>query len=211
MEQNMLQDRKPIGRHIQDGPVADVEHQVETQLNYIRDVMAQATTFTAVPGRGMIGMGLVAILAAGYATMNLAPTSWIVAWIVAVLVGPIIGCGALIAKAKHTGESFQSGVGRKFIMSFLPSLFVGFLISIGLWDSGQVSLMPGVWMLLYGVGTIAGGAYSVRIIPIMGICFLVFGAIALFLPLFWGNLLMAISFGGLHILFGFIITVKYGG
>ena len=211
IEQIMLQDRKPIGRHIQDGPVADVEHQVENQINYIREVMARATTFTAVPGRGMIGMGLVAVLAAGYGALNLVPPSWIVAWLVAVVIAPLVGCGALIAKAKHTGESFQSGVGRKFIMSFLPSLFVGFLISIGLWHTGQVSLMPGVWMLLYGVGTIAGGAYSVRIIPIMGICFLVFGTIALFLPLAWGNLLMAISFGGLHILFGFIIAVKYGG
>ena len=207
----MLQDRQPVGRYIQEGPVPDVEHQAKDQLDYIREVMARATTFTAVPGWGMIGMGVVAVAAAWFASIATSAEAYLVPWIVAVTVAPVVGFGALLAKARHTGEPIQSGVGRKFLMSFLPSLFAGFLVSMGLWYTGQVALMPGIWMLLYGVGTIAGGAYSVRIIPIMGSCFLVIGAIALFMPLAWGNALMAVSFGGLHILFGFIIARNYGG
>ena len=207
----MIQDRKPVGRYVQEGPVVDVEHQAENQIKYIREVMERATTFTAVPGRGMVVMGLVAVLAAWVGSMDYSPRSWIIPWMVAVIVAPSIGFGALIMKARNTGESFKSGVGGKFLISFLPSLLVGFFISVGLWHVGQVSLMPGVWMLLYGVGTITGGAYSVRIVPLMGISFLVFGAIALFMPITISNALMAVSFGGLHVLFGVIIAGKYGG
>jgi hypothetical protein len=37
------------------------------------------------------------------------------------------------------------------------------------------------------------------------------GAAALFAPAAWGNALLAAGFGGLHIAFGILITVKYGG
>jgi hypothetical protein len=42
-------------------------------------------------------------------------------------------------------------------------------------------------------------------------CFMVMGTAALVAPPEWGNGFLAAGFGGLHILFGTIITVKYGG
>jgi hypothetical protein len=71
--------------------------------------------------------------------------------------------------------------------------------------------MPGTWMLLYGLGVLTGGAASVRVVPLMGLCFVGIGAAALFAPPLWGNWLLAAGFGGVHIVFGTIITVKYGG
>jgi hypothetical protein len=55
-----------------------------------------------------------------------------------------------------------------------------------------------------------GGAFSIPLLPAMGFCFLVAGTVALFFPI-WGNLLMAIGFGGLHIIFGAWIARKHGG
>jgi hypothetical protein len=53
--------------------------------------------------------------------------------------------------------------------------------------------------------------FSVPAVPIMGLCFMVFGAVALFAPPEYANLFMAAGFGGLHLLFGLIIARRYGG
>jgi hypothetical protein len=66
-------------------------------------------------------------------------------------------------------------------------------------------------MLLYGSAVIAGGAYSIRVIPLMGVAFLVLGAFALLVPSVPRDWLMAASFGALHIAFGARIALRYGG
>ena len=207
----MLQDRKPISRHGGEQQLPSMDFQAENQIRYIRDVMSRATTFTAVPGKGMILMGGVALIAAAVALTSAGTNVWLLAWLGAVLIAPVLGFVALVRKARRTKTSLRSGVGQKFIVSFSSCMLVGLVLSIGIWKADQLVLLPGVWMLLYGVGTLTGGALSIRIIPLMGVLFILAGSIALFVPLFWGNLLMAISFGGFHLVFGVIITRYYGG
>jgi hypothetical protein len=75
-------------------------------------------------------------------------------------------------------------------------------------------LLPGMWLLLYGAGVVSGGSpLRCASVPAMGA--LLHGRRApprCFVPgqsppTCW----LAAGFGGLHILFGTIIAVNYGG
>ena len=215
----MLPDRQPLSRSTSPPGPTPVETKPqahpEEQLNYIRDVMARTSTFTAVPGWGAVGMGISALIAAMVAVTLDAKMetkdAWLLTWMVEAGLGAFIGLVAMIRKAKAANTSLKSGAGRKFIASFVPPLITGAALTVALWHSGKAVLLPGTWMMMYGISTVAGGAFSVRIIPIMGAMFVVAGVFALFLPPVWGDMLMGITFGGLHLVFGILIAKHHGG
>jgi hypothetical protein len=82
--------------------------------------------------------------------------------------------------------------------------------TIALHLGGLDAFLPGMWLLLYGTAAIAGGASSIKPIPIAGACFMALGTVALAAPA-WGNWLMAAGFGGIQIVFGLVIARRYGG
>ncbi len=104
-----------------------------------------------------------------------------------------------------------STAGRRLVMGMLPALVAAALLTAAiLWD-GSTRLIPGVWLLLYGLGVVQAGALSVRIVAALGAVFIVLGAIALPMPWLWANVVLAAGFGLAHIGFGVVIAQKYGG
>jgi hypothetical protein len=71
--------------------------------------------------------------------------------------------------------------------------------------------MPGLWLLLYGSAVVAGGTFSVRVVPLMGVLFLFLGSVALFSPPLVADICLGVGFGGLHIAFGLVIARNHGG
>ena len=122
-----------------------------------------------------------------------------------------IGLLAMWQKSKIADQSLFSIPARKFAFGFTPSLAAGVVITLGLWRYEHYEIMAPVWMLLYGASVVTGGAFSVRIVPIMGWLFIALGAICFALPAVYGNIFMGASFGLLHIIFGAIIARRYGG
>jgi len=132
-------------------------------------------------------------------------------WLIEAVVALAIGLGTMIHKARGLHIALDSGPARKFALAFAPPLLVGAVLTLAVLRAGVEALLPGLWLCMYGAGIMAAGAYSVRIIPFMGIGFVCAGVAALFSPPAWGNLWLAAAFGGLHVIFGSIIARRYGG
>jgi hypothetical protein len=180
-------------------------------LRYIRETMQRAGEFTAVPGWGGVLMGFTALAAALLAARQTTPRAWLAIWLVEALVAFAIAAPAAAHKAHRANLPLLSGPGRKFLLSFAPPLVVGALLTFVLFRAGAVAALPGLWLLLYGAATVTAGAFSVRIVPVMGTCLMVLGAAALFAPAHWGDVFMAAGFGAVQIGFGGWIARHHGG
>ena len=187
-------------------------------LKFIRSTMERAGSFTAVPGWGMVVLGATAVGAALHAgslpltsPYGTAHNHWLGTWLLDAAIAATIGTGAMLLKARRSGDPLAGGPARRFGLGVVPPFLVGALLTYVLWNARQLTLLPAVWLLCYGAGVMTGGAFSLRIVPIMGACFMVLGVVAMFAPPSWSAWLLAVGFGGLHILFGLIIARRYGG
>ena len=194
------------------GPRAQPLHaRAMDDLSFIRRTMERATPFTAVPGWGGVTMGLVALVAAAVGSRAETAVAWVACWVTAAVVALLIGGWAMAAKARRAGTPLLSWSGRRFVLSFLPPLAVGALSD----DRAGAE-----WADRGAAGDVAAAVrhrrrYRRSILgpgcPGHGRRFMLLGAVALFGAGAVGNLLMAAGFGGLHLVFGFIIARRYGG
>lgn len=180
-------------------------------LRYIRETMERAASFTAVPGWGTVGMGVTALVTNVIAARQTSARAWLETWLVGGLVAILIGGWAMDRKARQQETTLLSGPARKFILGLTPPLLVGALLTFVFYRAGMMRDVPGMWLLLYGTGVVTGGAFSVRIVPLKGLSFMLLGVVAIFSPGAWGNYYMAGGFGLLNIIFGLIIARRHGG
>jgi hypothetical protein len=193
-----------------DEPV-NISDRALDNLKFIRETMERSTSFTAVPGIGGILMGVTALGAAYIAAQQIYLRNWLVVWLTEAFLAAAIGLLAMWQKSKLADQSLFSTPARKFAFGSIPPLVCGIAITLGLWRYEHYEMLPGVWMLCYGAAVVNGGAFSVKAVPVMGWLFIAFGAAAFALPAYFGNYLMAASFGLLHVIFGALIARRYGG
>jgi hypothetical protein len=180
-------------------------------LRFIRETMEAAATFTAVSGWGTVLIGFTALIAAGLAAATQSTVRWVFIWMCEAVISVAISIYTMSLKARAAGLPLWSEPARKIVFSFVPPMLVGALLTLVCFEHGLLGLLPGVWMLLYGVGVVAAGTFSVRIVPVMGLAFMVVGTVALFAPASWTTACMAAGFGGLHLFFGALIARRHGG
>lgn len=173
--------------------------------------MERGAAFTAVPGWGGVGMGVTGLVAAIVGATRSTPEGWLATWLAAAALGVGIGTWSMLRKARRAGLPLVSGSGRKFLLGFLPPALAGAILTLALYRTGATHLIPGVWLLLYGVAVATAGVFSVKVVPLMGSCFMALGVIALFAPAGWGDVLLGTGFGTLQILFGLHIARHHGG
>jgi hypothetical protein len=188
----------------------ELQERAMDNLRYIRRTLERAGSFTAVPGMGGVAMGMVALLAARLAVLQRGAGGWLAVWALAAVVAMAIGIAGAALKSRRFQIPLFSGPGRKFIAGFVPALLAGAVLTAVFYRAGISGFLPGVWLLLYGAAVLSGGSASVRVVPVMGACFMFVGTVALLLP-GWNDILLPVGFGGLHLIFGTVIAVKYGG
>ncbi|HEX6367838.1 MAG TPA: hypothetical protein VF006_02820 [Longimicrobium sp.] len=192
-------------------PSLDLHERAMDNLRFIRETMERAGSFTALSGWGQVVIGITGVLASLLASRQVSPENWLATWSSAAIVSVLVGVLTTAMKARSAAMPMLSGPGRKFMLSLAPPIVAGGVLTIFLFRAGMDALLPGMWMLLYGAGIITAGAFSVSAVPVMGLCFMVFGAGALMSPAGWGNGWMAAGFGGLHVIFGIVIARRHGG
>lgn len=186
------------------------EHAI-SNLRYIREAMERASAFTSIPGWGGVLVGLTAVAAAVMGSRTETWRQWLWTWLIEAVVAGIIAAITMIRKAKRANVSFTGAPARRFFVSYFAPIIAGAVMTLLLHRIGAWSALPATWLLLYGASFVSSGAYSIRVVPVMGVCFMVLGIAACFVPFAVGNFLMGVGFGGLHIIFGYVIARYYGG
>ena len=194
-------DRQPIALH----------DRAMDNLRYIRETMERSGSFTHVSGVGGVAMGVVALIASGFAATASSEVVWLAVWFEAAGVSLAIAVYSLARKSRSEGMSLWTGPGRQFTSTVIPPMAAGAVLTFVLVRLGAMDLLPGIWLLLYGTSVVTGGSHSIRSVRLMGGSFMLAGSLALMTPPTWGDAWMAAGFGGLHIIFGVLIWRRHGG
>jgi hypothetical protein len=139
-------------------------------LQFIRETMERASSFTAVPGWGGVSMGASALAACGVSLLARTRDEWLGIWLAEAFLAVAIGAWAITAKARRFGIPLFAGPARRFLLTLSPPIAAGSLVTLALQRAGQTQLLPGIWLLLYGTAVVTGGAFAVRIVPSGSCC-----------------------------------------
>jgi len=192
-------------------PQTALHDRAADNLRFIRSAMERAGSFTAVPGVGGVWVGVTALAAAAVARKTGSAAAWLSVWLAEGCLAASIAAVATARKARRSAMPLSSAPARRFALAYVPAMAAGAVLTFVFAEHGLVLRLPGMWLLLYGAGLTAAGSFSVRIVPMMGLCFMAAGALACAAPTGWGNAFMAAGFGMLHVVFGIAIARHHGG
>jgi hypothetical protein len=172
--------------------------------------MEGAAAFTTLSGAGLVAIGVSAVGAGLLAGFSPGP-GWLRIWVAEAALALVVGVLATVWKTRAARLPILSGPVRKFGLALAAPSLAGAVLTIALAREGAHAVLPGAWLMLYGSGLLAGGTFSIRLVPAMGACFLVLGALAALAPPAIAAAAMVAGFGGLHLLFGALVVRGHGG
>jgi hypothetical protein len=174
-------------------------------LRYIRASM-EAAAGVAIPGSAGIVMGIVGLAAATICLLPALREHWHFVWLSAAPVAASAGTMLLARPASLLSFTARGTAGRKLALCLLPSLFAGAAMTAVLWSGDRMDAVPGTWLLLYGCALISASVPTTTLVAWMGLSFVGLGIAALFAPFVLQMILLGLGFGGLHILFGILMS-----
>jgi hypothetical protein len=180
-------------------------------LRYIRSTIEAAHTFTTVPGKGCIAMGLTALVAVGIESIPQLASYWLGVWVGAAIVACASALWFMEQKARAQGLSLRRAVAKRFFMTLAPAFIAGAILTAALAGRVDREIVTGMWLLLYGTGLAACGLFAIPAVFTAGLAFMALGTATLWLPPGSAHVVLALGFGGIHLVLGTTIMRHHGG
>jgi multisubunit Na+/H+ antiporter MnhC subunit len=179
--------------------------EAEQTLSLIRTLMERSACYTNLSGHAGIAASVATFT--GCALRVWFHTPFLETWIGVLLAaaGASVFFTGMLAKAN--GEPPWSRQARTVVIAFTPALVAGLVLTAVLAQVGQAALLPGVWMLLWGVGALGMSLFTPRSFSLLGVSFMVSGAFTLFLHPTNDVISMGLTFGGIHLAYGLLLFV----
>ena len=205
----------------QSTPMTTREEAAE-QLRVIRSMMERATVFRALSGETAL-VGGAAALGAAWVSEPKTGWAWATIWLSGLAAVLLFNLYQLVRMAKaREGRVWTSGL-KLAMRGALPSIVAGGFLGLLAVRSNQpnsTTLAACFWILHYGLALLAIREFAPKSMVWLGWAFVILGVAALaaltgvvdpenapyFAKVRNGSRLMAIAFGGFHLLYGAIIV-----
>jgi hypothetical protein len=187
------------------------------QLRVIRSVMERATIFRALSGETAL-IGGAAALAAAWLSEGRHLWAWAVWWLVGLALVIAFNVFQIFRVKLAFKRPFWSSGLRVALRGVMPSLIAGGFLGLIFVRADQDRAAACMWILHYGLALLAIREFAPKSMVWLGWAFVIFGVVslagitgvaddvAIWMQRLNGSRLMAISFGGFHLIYGALIV-----
>ena len=190
-------------------------------IKYIKEIITNSTHYTNLSGVASILSGIVALIGSGLSGVIL--KQWmivssdnltrvfdklLVIWSLVFVISAVINIFFIRRRARRTGQPAWSRLAKLIVYSLGPSLIVGGFLTAFFVMQGKTMWVPPICMISYGLAVWSAGLFSIPQPRWLGIAFITTGMAALFLFTSYNLLMMAVTFGVYHIIYGFFLSLK---
>jgi len=200
--------------------------EAQERMREVQRIMERTTLYTLLPGPPAIIGGVLVLIgcAVSYAMIRspdfaaLLRLSLQAQWAFCAMWAAIGAAGVALEviltarAARKQGISPTARPARFAAFSLTPSIFIAVILTLKLMmDASRlmqheyIQYVVPVWMMCYGTGVYTAGLFSIRLPRLLGVAFILLGAIGLLYFARYGVVLGALSFGLLHIIFGLYV------
>lgn len=194
--------------------------QLIDDIKYIKDVITSSINYTNLSGIAAIISGASALLGSiihyliqkeeTHEILDILPLKPTIVWIVVFIISLISHLYFVFQKAKKYDIPVWSRLSKLSAYALSPSFVVGAFLTLFLALENKNAWIPSIWMITYGLGVWSAGLFS-RFEPrYLGGSFVCIGLFTIFFAQKWNLIMLGISFGCFHIIYGLILLKKYG-
>lgn len=193
-------------------------------LAAIRRIMESATQLTVLPGWAAVIGGVAALVGCGAtypplggldladaAKLSVGGRAGLVAvWAAVGVFGVVLDVALTVRLARKRGRNPWSRLAQLTAYAMAPCLAVALALTLGLIGRGEWGMIPAVWIMLYGAAVWMASVMSIRAPGWLGLYFIAAGVVTLFWAQPIALVMIGLTYGLGHVVFGVYLLRKYG-